>query len=166
MRRAKARGVKVWVCVVGWRGVWRGEVGCISFSDELAGICKRWITRQQESIIQGRKRKKKKHGSCDFGPRVPFPIQRVIFLKCRGKEKQPWRKESEMMRTGRKEKKERTTMCSYPHSLSPWSNPEVKEQCENAKGYYQTFRVHQHPLWWMSVGFRKASCQTLTAGPL
>jgi len=34
-----------------------------------------------------KKRKKKKHGSCAHGPRVPFPIQRVIFLKCRREEK-------------------------------------------------------------------------------
>lgn len=61
-------------------------------------------------------------------------------------------------------------MCVCPHpsflhrSVSR-SNPGGKAQCENAKGYYQAFRVHKCHLWWMSVGFRKASCQTLAISP-
>lgn len=50
-------------------------------------------------------------------------------------------------------------------SLAPRSNPEGKAQCENAKGYYQAFRVHKCHLWWMSVGFKKASCQTQAVSP-
>lgn len=71
------------VCL-GRRGMQGCEVGSFSSPDELAGICKRWITRQPESIIQ---REKTKHGPCACGPRVPFPIQRVIFPKCREEEK-------------------------------------------------------------------------------
>lgn len=54
---------------------------------------------------------------------------------------------------------------SFSLSLCLRSNTEGKALCENAKGYYQAFRVHECHLWWMSVGFRKASCQTLSVSP-
>lgn len=63
-------------------GVEGCKVGSFPPPDELAGICTGWITRQRESIIQ--KKERKRH-AC--GPRVPFPIQGTIFPKCGGLEK-------------------------------------------------------------------------------
>lgn len=162
-------------CVGLW-GLQGCEVGSFSFPDELAGICKRWITRQRESIIQRRKKEKKRN--MDPVPVAPGSLFqfRVIFLKCRREER---RSSLEGVRAGwwgleNKENEWNCYMCVCPippsspisiHSLSPRSNPKGKAQCENAKGYYQAFRVHKCHLWWMSVGFRKASCQTPAISP-
>lgn len=86
--------LKIWsVCVralsgcVGLWGLQGCEVGSFSFPDELAGICKRWITRQRESIIQRRKKEKKRN--MDPVPVAPGSLFqfRVIFLKCRREER-------------------------------------------------------------------------------
>lgn len=73
-------------CVGLW-GLQGCEVGSFSFPDELAGICKRWITRQRESIIQRRKKEKKRN--MDPVPVAPGSLFqfRVIFLKCRREER-------------------------------------------------------------------------------
>lgn len=116
-------------CDIGCRYVW-GVQGCKVGSypppDELAGICTGWITRQRESIIQ---KDERKHRAC--GPRVPFPIQGMIFPKMwRVREKnQPWRSEGGTMRS-------RgwcyICLCVSSHlfsALAPsWSDPGVKIQ--------------------------------------
>lgn len=133
----------VCVCVWGVFGRWgmQGcEVGSFSSPDELAGICKRWITRQRESIIQREKKKKKEIGPCACGPRVPFPIQRVIFPKYRGEEKQPWRSEGGMMRSWKKEKERmnETAVYVYPHPAlltffpPPFSRSPIKSRRQSA----------------------------------
>lgn len=164
-------------CVYVW-AIWsmQGcEVGSFSSPDVLAGICKRWITRQRESIIQ--RKEKKKNETETLAPVAPgslFQFRDWFSQNVEGKrreEKQPWRSEGGMMRSwGRKKRKgmKPPYMCvSSPFlPLSPsWSNPESKAQCENAKCYYQAFRVHKCHLWWMSVGFRKASCPTPAVSP-
>lgn len=131
----------------------------------------------QATRVNYPKERKKKNETETLAPVAPgslFQFRDWFSQNVEGKrreEKQPWRSEGGMMRSwGRKKRKgmKPPYMCvSSPFlPLSPsWSNPESKAQCENAKCYYQAFRVHKCHLWWMSVGFRKASCPTPAVSP-
>lgn len=103
----------VCVCVcfqvcVGWRGMWRCEVGSIPSPDELAGICKQWITRQRESIIQRTRILRP-------WPRGPFSNSESDFPKMsrgRGKER------SCLEGVDDEKLDKKRDVCSHPH-LSP-----------------------------------------------
>ena len=117
-------------------------------------------------------REKKNMDPVPVAPGSLFQFREWFPPKCRGEEKRS-RDDEER----ENEWSHRRCVCpsshtffsflslSFPPSLHPRSNPEGRVQCENAKGYYQAFRVHERHLWWMSVGFRKASCQPPAGSP-
>lgn len=136
------------------RGVQGYKVGSFPPPDELAGICTGWITRQRESIIQ---KKERKHRAC--GPRVPFPIQGAIFPKCGRLEK---RTSLGGARVGQRGvggdmRLNFSPLWLPPDQIQEWKCRTLLWGCQGA----------QTPLlWWMSVGFRTASCLTRAGQPL
>lgn len=142
------------------RGVQGCKVGSFQPPDELAGICTGWITRQRESIIQKRERK-----HCACGPRVPFPIQGTIFPKCGGLEKRislggarvgQWGVGGDVI-----------YVYAVPLTLSPlWLPPDQIQEWKCRMLLWGRQGAQTPLLWWMSVGFRKASCLTRAGPPL
>lgn len=113
------------VCFQGharWWGMQGREVGSFTSTDELAGICKRWITRQRESIIQGRK-KKRNMDPLLVAPGSPFQFKEWFSQNVEGK-----RSSLEGVREGwwgveKKRMNETTVYMHVPHRTLLTSSP-------------------------------------------
>lgn len=122
------------ICYMYVWGIW-GMQGCkvstSSSPDELAGICKRWITSQRESIIQRRK-KKGNINPASVAPGSLFQFREWFSQNVEGKRREAALKERAWDDEGGVGVK---PQCASPHlsppsfSVSPyWSKSSVKMQ--------------------------------------
>lgn len=155
-------------------------VGSFLLPDELAGICKRWITRQQESIIQkgggGEKEKKKKRNvyPAPAAPGSLFQFREWFSQNAEGKGREEKRSSLEGVRVGwwGVEAETGDGMKTSVCDSSPFSSfipslflpadliQEAKCSVKMQNAIIRTSESTNATVWWMSVGFRKTSCPT------
>lgn len=125
------------------------------------------ICKQAKRVNYPPKKEKKKHRRRASWPQGPFSNSDSDFPPKKGK--RPWRRELDDGELKKKKNETPTFFCTFVFSTAPTPppnpTPDGIQKAQNAKGYYEAFRVRERHLWWMSVGFRTASCQTAASPP-